>query len=103
LQASKASVADRSTRPEGWALGLLLAALLALTGCTSDFTRPNYETIYRGMDARQVRRRLGPPDVIRQDRWIYRGQRPFRQAVIHFEQGHVIRKQWFLDPLEDPE
>ncbi len=96
MQASKASVTCR--RRHGF--GLLLAVVLSLTGCTSDFTRPNYETIYPGMDTQQVLKRLGPPDVTRQDRWIYRRKRPFRQAVIHFEQGRVARKQWSLEPPE---
>lgn len=100
MPASKTTAANRQTRLRWSTLGFLFAVLLSLAGCTSDFTRPNYETIYRGMDTQQVLKRLGAPDAMQQDRWIYRRDRPFRQAVIHFEQDRVVRKQWFLEPPE---
>ena len=77
----------------------LLAGLVGLAGCTS-FSRANYETIYEGLPAEGVVRRIGEPDATADGTWVYEARRPYRRAVIHFRNGKVVSKEWFIRPPE---
>jgi hypothetical protein len=84
-----------------WLLAGCLMTLV-LSGCGRPFTRPNFETIYVGMTDAQVRSRIGPPDRMEGDRWVYRRQRPYRRAVITFQKGVVVEKEWSYQPPSSP-
>lgn len=77
---------------------LALSMCLTVAGCSSKFTRPNYETIHRGMTGPDVRDRIGEPDRIEGQRWLYWRKRPYRHAVIEFQAGKVESKQWYYQP-----
>ena len=74
-------------------LAMVLAGSL-LAGCRNKFTRVNYETIYIGQDQHSVRKAIGKPDRKTDDEWVYENHRPFYQAVITFEEGAVVDKEW---------
>ena len=79
-------------------LAMALAGCVTLAGCSSRFTRPNYETILRGMGPAEVRERIGDPDRIGGTTWRYLRDRPYRQAVIEFQAGKVQAKHWYYQP-----
>jgi hypothetical protein len=84
-----------------WAL--IAAGALLAGGCAKEsFTRVRYETVYLGQVAEEVEATLGPPDRIEDNRWMYIHREPFYQAIIAFDEGRVVSKQWNWDrPRED--
>ena len=74
-------------------MGLL--GVMVLGGCAREpFTRVRYETIYLGQVAEEVKATLGEPDRVEGDRWVYTHRDPFYQAILLFEDGRVVEKQW---------
>lgn len=71
--------------------GMLLAGLLL--GC-GGFNREMYDTIYHGQLQSEVRKKLGRPDRVVDDAWIYVHRRPLRSAAILFKDGAVAGKIW---------
>jgi hypothetical protein len=79
------------------AILILSAALLAAScsGCQQKFTRQRYETVCITMPDRQVRDILGKPKVEPDGSWSYVRGKPYRKAVIRFDQdGRVTDKSW---------
>jgi outer membrane protein assembly factor BamE (lipoprotein component of BamABCDE complex) len=72
---------------------LVLAAAL-LVGCGGQLTRQNYEKVYVGQPADEVRDLLGWPDTTVGGDWLYLGQHPYRRAKIMFTDGKVSAKDW---------
>ena len=80
----------------------LLAAFLA-AGCGAEFTRQNFETVYVGMPARAVERKLGPPQERTAARWVYTHRGPYYRAEIVFRDGRVAETVWSSEPPEKPD
>ena len=77
-------------------LAWALLPILLCAGCQPQFSRPNYDTIYRGEPAGEVRRKLGPPERSTPECWDYINRRPSHyEARIWFRDGLVARKEWF--------
>jgi hypothetical protein len=71
-----------------------------LAGC-GRFNRVEYDRVYVGLPAREVRWRLGRPDEVRGEWWIYTRQCPFNQARIRIEDDKVAEKRWFYERPAD--
>lgn len=81
-----------------WMACTLVAMMMAtLVGCGGSFTRQNYETVYTGQDARNVKKALGKPHVTFSDQWIYQHKNPFYKAIITFSDSKVVGKSWTQD------
>ncbi|MFP4052779.1 MAG: hypothetical protein ACLFV7_02835 [Phycisphaerae bacterium] len=81
---------------------VLLGAMLLAGGCAREpFTRVNYETVYLGQVADEVEATLGAPDRVEGSRWVYIHRQPFYQAIIAFDEGRVVSKQWSWDRPRD--
>lgn len=78
------------------ALAVLALLTVVLPACTGGerFTRERYETVYRGQPAEAVEQALGEPTVRYPDRWQYIHTAPYYRAVIRFEDGKVVDKEW---------
>ncbi len=78
---------------------LLLGVLPILAaGCMQDrLTRPNFETLYRGMPDYAVERKLGRPTERSESRWVYVGRMPYRRAEITFERD--ARGRWVVNDM----
>jgi hypothetical protein len=91
-----------ATRRHALAVLVLLASLAA--GCARQrFTRQNFETLYVGMPAASVERKLGEPDRRLGDRWVYVSERPYYRAEVLFRNGRVAEMDWSYDrPVGPP-
>ena len=76
--------------------GLLWACLLGGCGGGPAFTRPNFDTLYRGQPQQAVLATLGEPAVKADDHWDYVNRTPYHyEARLWFQDGCVVRKQWY--------
>lgn len=77
---------------------LLLAICVLISGfihgCRKNFTRQRYETIYTGMQDREVLDILGEPNGKNAQSWWYEGKQPYYKAIIQFENSRVKDKSW---------
>ncbi len=85
-----------------WLLAAGLLVTGTLSGCQRKFTRQRFETLCVGMPDVEVRNVLGKPAAKSPDRWTYLHKMPYYRAIIVFEDGKLIDKQWSVerDPNE---
>ena len=75
-------------------LSVAITAVLLCAGC-SKLSRMKYETIHIGMSCDEVRSILGKPKVQFHDSWTYVGKKPFRKAIIRFQDSRVCDMTWY--------
>ena len=76
-------------------LVIICTTLLVSPGCVDKMNRPNYETIFEGLNAEGVLKRMGEPTEKTENSWIYiREEDGFQKAIIEFKDGVVSSKSW---------
>ena len=82
--------------------GVCLAGCGGSLGFGPKFTRPRFDTLHEGMSPEQVRDKLGEPDRVDGDTWVYLRQRPaYQRADIRFDTGRLAEKRWSYQPPDD--